>query len=120
MIRPQSPGAAPRSRARRRREIVDLRVLDERGAIRLSVADPIVVRTSVGGLASELAAAIEAATAFGDVGRSLPAVYLLRAARVAAFEGFSSADQAVELAKEEIAGCGAGQRIVALLVRRTV
>lgn len=104
---------------RRPRESVDLRVLDERGTIRLSLRDPSVVRTTVAALAQELGDAIEAATAFGDVGRALPAVYLLRGARIAAFEGLSSADQAIELALEETTGCRGDETIALLLVRRT-
>ncbi|MBV9027485.1 MAG: hydantoinase/oxoprolinase [Candidatus Eremiobacteraeota bacterium] len=104
---------------RRSRDSLDLRVLDERGMIRLSVRDPIVVRTTVAALAQELGDAIEAATAFGDVGRALPAVYLLRGARLSAFEGLSSADQAIELTLEETAGCRGDETIAVLLVRRT-
>ena len=104
---------------RRTHEILDVRVLDERGTIRLSVRDPIVARTTVAALAQELGDAIEAATAFGDVGRALPAVYLLRGARIAAFEGLSSSGQAIELAFEETTGCHGDEAVAVLLVRRT-
>ncbi len=101
---------------RRPHEILDLRVLDERGIVRLAVIEPIVLRTSVAALAGVLRDAIERATSFGDVGRALPAVYLLRGARSAAFEGLTSVDQAVELSLEETSGCQSDERI-ALLVR---
>jgi hypothetical protein len=62
---------------------------------------------------------IESATQFGDVGRALPALYLLRGARIAAFEGLSSADQAVALVAEEMEGCDASERVALLVVPRS-
>ena len=58
--------------------------------------------------------AIEAGTRFGDVGRAVPALYVLRGARIAAFEGLASGEQGVALACEEIEGCD-GREIVALI-----
>ncbi len=59
-----------------------MRVVDERGVVRLALRDPIVTRTT-GRRAREphVRDAIEGATNFGDVGRALPALYLLRGGR---------------------------------------
>ncbi|MGA8575000.1 MAG: hypothetical protein WB609_04835, partial [Candidatus Cybelea sp.] len=103
---------------RRRREICDLRVVDERSAVRLALRDPDVTLTSVAQLTARVRDAIERATQFGDVGRALPALYLLRGGRIAAFEGLTSADQGAELAAEETHGCDPKERIALLLVAR--
>lgn len=100
----------------RTREVRELRVVDERGVVRLALRDPSLIRTTAEHLATDLREAVEAATQFGDVGRALPALYLLRAARLAAFEGLTGADQAVALAAEETDGCAADERISLLVV----
>ncbi|HYL28054.1 MAG TPA: hydantoinase/oxoprolinase family protein, partial [Candidatus Nitrosotalea sp.] len=102
----------------RRREIRDVRVVDERGVVRLSLRDPIVTVTIAGELGSRIRDAIENATVFGDVGRALPALYLVRGARIAAFEGLTSAEQGAALAAEEIEGCAPEERVALLLVAR--
>ncbi|MGH8163837.1 MAG: hypothetical protein ACREP1_05825, partial [Rhodanobacteraceae bacterium] len=48
--------------------------------------------------------AIESATAFGDVGRALPELYVLHGARIADFSGLADSAQAIALAEEELAG----------------
>jgi N-methylhydantoinase A len=82
----------------------DLRVLDERGVIRLALRDATVAQTTAAHLEADLRSTMEAATVFGDVGRALPALHLLHGARVADFSGLASIDQAVALALEEIRG----------------
>ena len=103
---------------RRQREMCDVRIVDERGVVRLSLRDPIMMLTTAGEPAARISDAIEAATAFGDVGRALPALYLVRGARIAVFEGITSAEQGAALAAEEIDGCAPEERIALLLVRR--
>ncbi len=103
---------------RRRRDVRQLRVVDERGAVRIAVTDFSISKTTAGNMAAHLREAVETATEFGDVGRALPALYLLRGARVAAFEGLSSAEQAVALAVEEMEGCAPDEPIIALVERR--
>jgi hypothetical protein len=83
------------------------------------VRDPVLVRANAGETASRVRTAIEAATQFGDVGRALPALYLLRGRRIAAYEGLSSAEQAVALATEETEGCEGAEPIALLLVTRS-
>ncbi len=95
----------------------DLRVLDERGVIRLALRDASLVRTTAGNIEADLRAAMEEATVFGDVGRALPALYLLHGARVTDFSGLASIDQAVELAREEIGGRDPQASVTMLTVR---
>jgi len=96
----------------------DLRVVDERGAVRLALRDAKLHLTTVAQIAPQVRAAIEKATTFGDVGRALPALFILRANRIAAFEGLTSADQGAALAQEEMQGCGGAERVALLLVSR--
>lgn len=103
---------------RRAREIRDVRVVDERGVVRLALQDPVVTLATAGEIATRVREAIENATNFGDVGRALPALYLLRGGRIAAFEGLSSAEQGAALAAEETEGCEPDERIALLVVPR--
>ncbi|HEY2553692.1 MAG TPA: hydantoinase/oxoprolinase family protein [Candidatus Cybelea sp.] len=95
-----------------------LRAVDEHGVIRVAVTDYELTTTTVSGLASHLRDVVEGATQFGDVGRALPALYLLRHSRVAVFDGLTSVEQAVALAAEEMQGCAAGEAIAVLLEPR--
>jgi hypothetical protein len=80
-----------------------VRVLDDRGVSRLSLRRANVLHTTASAAAQALPAAIEEATSFGDVGRALPELYVLHGGRIADFSGLASADQAVALAREELA-----------------
>lgn len=104
------------ARFRRAREIRDARVVDERGVVRLALRNPTLTHTTVAEIAPSVREAIERATHFGDVGRAIPALYLMRGARIAAFEGLSSADQGAALAGEATQGCAADERIALLVV----
>jgi N-methylhydantoinase A len=108
----------PGSALRRRRELSDLRVVDEHGVMRLALRDATKIRTIVAQLEPHLRQAVEGATRFGDVGRALPALYVLRGRRIAAFEGLSNTDQAVALAREETEGCSPNEPVTLLLVAR--
>ena len=81
-----------------------LRVLDRKGVGRLTLRDASVRVTAAGCAAEDLRDAIEDATSFGDVGRALPILYVLHGSRIADYSGLLSADQAVALAEEELAG----------------
>jgi N-methylhydantoinase A/oxoprolinase/acetone carboxylase beta subunit len=96
----------------------DLRVLDERGVVRLALRDYRLTRTTAARVESLVRDAVETATQFGDVGRALPALYLLRGARVAAYEGLTNTEQAVALAAEEVEGCAPDESIVILIEPR--
>jgi N-methylhydantoinase A len=95
-----------------------VRVVDERGVVRLALRDPTLIRTTAEEVETRVRDAIERATQFGDVGRALPALYLLRAARLAAFEGLTGTEQGVALALEETEGCAPDDRVALLVVRR--
>lgn len=96
------------------REWRDLRVVDERGVVRLGLRDARVSIATVAQAEAVLRAAIESATSFGDVGRALPDVYVLHGGRIADFSGLASADQAIALAQEELAGRDGASEIVIL------
>lgn len=81
-----------------------LRVLDGGGVGRLTLRDGTVRVTAAGCAAEDLRAAIEDATAFGDVGRAMPNLFVVHGSRIADYSGLLSADQAVALAEEELAG----------------
>jgi N-methylhydantoinase A/oxoprolinase/acetone carboxylase beta subunit len=106
------------SRLNRSRVVRRLRVVDERGEIRVAAQEHRVVRATAATLAPLLAEIIESATRFGDVGRALPALYVLRGARVAVYDGLSNAQQAVALAAEELEGCADDEPVVAIVVPR--
>ncbi|HET9097766.1 MAG TPA: hydantoinase/oxoprolinase family protein [Candidatus Baltobacteraceae bacterium] len=93
-----------RGRFGRVRTMRDLRVLDRSGVGRLALRDAFVRQVRAGAALDELRAAVEEATAFGDVGRALPDIYVLHGARIADFSGLASAEQAAALAEEELAG----------------
>ena len=105
-------------RLKRTRTVAHLRVLDERGEIRVAAQDHRIVRAAAGAFPLALANIIENTTRFGDVGRALPALYVLRGARVAAYEGLSNAQQAVALAVEELEGCADDEPVLAIVVPR--
>jgi N-methylhydantoinase A len=96
----------------------DMRIVDERGVVRLVLRDATVERAPAGEVAARVRQAIEAGTRFGDVGRAIPALYILRAARVAAFEGLANGEQGVALASEEIEGCDPREMIALITVAR--
>ena len=108
--------APSRGRLHRLRMVRELRVVDERGEIRVAAQEHRIVRATAGTLPLVLSETIENATRFGDVGRALPALYLLRGARVAAYGGLSNAQQAVALAAEELEGCADDEPVVAIAV----
>jgi N-methylhydantoinase A/oxoprolinase/acetone carboxylase beta subunit len=93
-----------RSRFGRARGVRDVRVLDRSGVGRLALRDAFVRQARAAGALAELREAIDEATAFGDVGRALPDIYVVHGARIADFSGLASAEQAVALAEEELAG----------------
>ncbi len=107
-----------RNAFRRTREVRDLRVVDERGVLRLSLQDATLTLTTVADVVPRVREAIERATHFGDVGRAIPALYVMRGSRIAAFEGLTSAEQGAALAAEETEGCAPAERIALLIVPR--
>ncbi len=106
------------SRLGRAREVRDVRIVDERGVVRLALRDAALLRTTAGEVEARVRGAIEGATRDGDAGRALPALYLVRAGRIASFDGFAGGEQAVALAREELEGCDPAEPIAILTVGR--
>lgn len=96
----------------------DVRIVDERGVVRLVLRGANVVETTAARVDGALVEAMEEATSFGDVGRSLPELYLVCGARVVDFTGLASIEQARALASEEIAGRAADDVVTIATVRR--
>ncbi|HEY5349210.1 MAG TPA: hydantoinase/oxoprolinase family protein, partial [Candidatus Lustribacter sp.] len=96
----------------------NLRIVDERGVVRLALRGAALLRTTAGQVEARVREAIERATRFGDVGRALPALYLVRGARVASFDGLAGGEQAVALAREDLEGCDPNEPIAILTVSR--
>ena len=103
----------------RSQEVVDSRIVDERGVIRLALRDAAIVRTTAGEIENVVRAAVEGATRFGDVGRALPALYLVRRARIAAFDGLTGSDQAAALVLEELEGSDPHEPVAILTTVRS-
>ncbi|MGZ3551576.1 MAG: hydantoinase/oxoprolinase family protein, partial [Vulcanimicrobiaceae bacterium] len=80
--------------------------------------DAEILHATAGAAGDALRDAIETATAFGDVGRALPDIYVLHGARIADFSGLASADQAIALAQEELAGRDPDAPIVILTAKK--
>jgi N-methylhydantoinase A/oxoprolinase/acetone carboxylase beta subunit len=102
----------------RTRTVRDLRVLDRTGVGRLALRDAFVRTACAETALDELRAAVEEATAFGDVGRALPDIYVLHGARIADFSGLASAEQAAALAEEELAGRAPDAPVIILTASR--
>jgi N-methylhydantoinase A len=89
------------------RDLRDASVVDARGVVRLSLRRATIECTTVGNLPRALATTLEAATAFGDVGRALPEIHLAYNARLADLGTLAEADHVLALAGEELRGLDA-------------
>ncbi|MDP9110499.1 MAG: hydantoinase/oxoprolinase family protein, partial [Candidatus Eremiobacteraeota bacterium] len=107
-----------RGRFGRVQTVRDTRVLDSAGIARLGLLDPQITRSTAAAASGDLAAALESATAFGDVGRALPDIYVLHGARIANFSGLADAAQVIALAKEELAGREPDAPVVILAAKK--
>jgi hypothetical protein len=96
----------------------DVRVLDRTGVGRLALRDAFVRECRAESAIEQLRIAVEEATAFGDVGRALPDIYVMHGARIADFSGLASAEQATALAEEELAGRAPDAPVVILTASR--
>jgi hypothetical protein len=75
--------------------------------------------TTVATSGTSLADAYEHWTRYGDVGRALPDVRLIYGSRIADFSGVAEADQALALAREELAGLAPETPLALLVVARS-
>jgi hypothetical protein len=80
-------------------------IIDRRGVVRAIVPGGHVLASTAGDVAAGLAAAFERFTRFGDVGRALPDVRIVYAERIADLSGVADLEQAVAIARDEVAGC---------------
>ena len=102
-----------------RRAVRDLRVLDRTGVARVAVRDAVVARTTAAAAGDVLARTLEEQTTFGDVGRALPAIYLIHGARIADLSGLANASQVIALAKEELSGREPAAAVALITARNT-
>ncbi|HYZ15222.1 MAG TPA: hydantoinase/oxoprolinase family protein, partial [Candidatus Acidoferrum sp.] len=91
-------------------------VVDERAVVRLVLPGAVGRRVRAADLPATLPSLIEAHTTFGDVGRALPDVFLLRGARIGEFTGMAEAAQIGGLIEDELAGVDPAEDVVILLV----
>jgi N-methylhydantoinase A len=96
------------------RNDLTLGIVDGRGIVRLVLRGARVAVTRAGEAEEAAYRAIERSTRFGDVGRALPALYLVRGERIATYDGLASAQQAVVLALEELEGCESSEQVALL------
>jgi hypothetical protein len=102
---PMHAGSFALYRARHARGGATVCIIDERGVVRAIVPDGHVLESTANEIAIALHAAFERFTRFGDVGRALPYVWIVYAARIADLSGVADVGQAVALARDEVAGC---------------
>jgi hypothetical protein len=96
----------------RAREKSDVCIVDRRAVVRLVVPRAVVARATVATLERALDELLDAATAFGDVGRALPAIVLAYSSRVADLGAPAEAAHVVALAREEVRGLDAHTPVV--------
>ncbi len=96
----------------------EVRIVDERGVVRLVLRGARAAQATVGDLDRELEAAMESATSFGDVGRALPELYILHRGRIADLRGLGSIEQARALVREEVAGRDPSEAVTIITVKR--
>jgi N-methylhydantoinase A len=91
-------------------------VVDERGVVRLVLPGAAAYPARAGDVERVLARAIDEHTAFGDVGRALPDVFVLRGARIGEFAGMAEAAQIAGLVADELAGVDEHESVVVVVV----
>jgi N-methylhydantoinase A len=79
-------------------------IVDERGIVRAIIEGASIIEATTATCEAALRDAFEHYTRYGDVGRALPDLRLVYGARIANLSGVSDADQAIALAREELAG----------------
>jgi len=91
-------------------------VVDARGVVRLVLPGAIAYAQPARDVERVLVRAIDDHTAFGDVGRALPDVFVLRGARLAELAGMAEASQIAGLVADELDGVDPDETVVLLLV----
>jgi N-methylhydantoinase A/oxoprolinase/acetone carboxylase beta subunit len=96
-----------------------LAIVDERAIVRQIVPRGVVTVTTAGTAAAAIAATIEDLTAYGDVGRALPDLWLLAGSRIVELCGLSDADAACALAADDLSGLGADAPVAIVALPRS-
>jgi N-methylhydantoinase A/oxoprolinase/acetone carboxylase beta subunit len=91
-------------------------VVDARGVVRLVLPGAFSYATLAGDVDGVLARAVDEQTTFGDVGRALPDVFLLRGSRIGEFAGMAEAAQIAGLVADELAGVDGDESVVLVVV----
>jgi N-methylhydantoinase A/oxoprolinase/acetone carboxylase beta subunit len=91
-------------------------VVDARGVVRLILPGAHARTVRCADVSTALARAIDDDTTFGDVGRALPDVFVLRGSRIGEFAGMAEAAQIAALVRDELAGVDDDERVVILTV----
>jgi N-methylhydantoinase A/oxoprolinase/acetone carboxylase beta subunit len=82
----------------------DACIVDRRAVVRLTARRAVVARTTTNALARTLETVLDDATAFGDVGRALPAIVLAYGSRIADLGTAAEPAHILALATEEVRG----------------
>lgn len=93
-------------------------VVDDRAVVRITLTGARTRCVPMEHFESTLRDELEARTAFGDVGRSLPDVFVIHGGRISDLRGIGSAAAIIALAKEEVAGLHAGDPVAIITVER--
>jgi N-methylhydantoinase A len=91
-------------------------VVDARGVVRLILPGAHARTVRCASVPAALARAIDDDTTFGDVGRALPDVFMLRGSRIGEFTGMAEAAQIAALVHEELAGVVDDEDVVVITV----
>jgi N-methylhydantoinase A/oxoprolinase/acetone carboxylase beta subunit len=91
-------------------------VVDARGVVRLVLAGAVCYASTARDAERVLMRAVDEHTTFGDVGRALPDVFLLRGARIGEFAGMAEAAQIAGLVNDELQAVGDDDPVVLLVV----
>jgi hypothetical protein len=91
-------------------------VVDVRGVVRLVLTGAHSYTARASDVDAVLARAVDEHTAFGDVGRALPDVFLLRGSRIGEFAGMAEAAQIAGLVADELGGVEGDERVVLVVV----
>ncbi len=101
-----------------KRGAFDACVVDRSGVVRAIARRAAIRATNVARSQAALAALLEEATAFGDVGRALPDITLVYRARTAQLGTLAEPAQVIALANEELRGLPPETTVIALAARR--
>ena len=96
----------------------DACVVDARGIVHLVSRRAVTATTTVARVAHVLAELLEATTAFGDVGRALPAVQLAYGSRLADLGTLAEAGHVLALAAEELRGLASDAAVAIIAAAR--